>query len=137
MAALALAPAEASSTLDLTGSNVTLVMGVAVIAVIALAMGFVFRQQVLRADTGTDKMREIGAAVELNLPSNAIDRRYAPLRIRFVPSARHEVLSEPRQVGDCLLAAHRYRVSLASLTSGAVERAWTFHETRCPIRAGR
>ena len=42
----------------------TLVVGVAVIAVIALAMGFVFRQQVLRADTGTDKMREIGAAVE-------------------------------------------------------------------------
>ena len=64
MAALALAPAEASSTLDLTGTNVTLVMGVAVIAVIALVMGFVFRQQVLRADTGTDKMREIGAAVE-------------------------------------------------------------------------
>ncbi|MDT0214049.1 sodium-translocating pyrophosphatase [Rothia sp. ARF10] len=64
MAALALAPAEASSTLDLTGSNVTLVVGVAVIAVIALAMGFVFRQQVLRADTGTDNMRTIGAAVE-------------------------------------------------------------------------
>jgi K(+)-stimulated pyrophosphate-energized sodium pump len=64
MAALALAPAEASSTLDLTGSNVTLVVGVAVIAVIALVMGFVFRQQVLRADTGTEKMREIGAAVE-------------------------------------------------------------------------
>jgi len=64
MAALALAPAEASSTLDLTGSNVTLVVAVAVIAVIALAMGFVFRQQVLRADTGTDNMRTIGAAVE-------------------------------------------------------------------------
>lgn len=64
MAALALAPAEASSTLDLTGSNVTLVVGVAVIAVIALVMGFVFRQQVLRADAGTEKMQEIGAAVE-------------------------------------------------------------------------
>ena len=64
MAALALAPAEASSTLDLTGSNVTLVVAVAVIAVIALAMGFVFRQQVLRADTGTENMRTIGAAVE-------------------------------------------------------------------------
>ncbi|MFC7487264.1 sodium-translocating pyrophosphatase [Knoellia sp. CPCC 206453] len=64
MAALALAPAEATSTLELTGSNVTLVVGVAVIAVIALAMAFVFRQQVLAADTGTDKMREIGAAVE-------------------------------------------------------------------------
>lgn len=64
MAALALAPAEATSTLELTGSNVTLVVGVAVIAVIALVMGFVFRQQVLAADSGTDKMREIGAAVE-------------------------------------------------------------------------
>ncbi|KGN38105.1 sodium-translocating pyrophosphatase [Knoellia subterranea] len=64
MAVLALAPAEATSTLDLTGSNVTLVIGVAVIAVIALVMGFVFRQQVLRADTGTDNMRTIGAAVE-------------------------------------------------------------------------
>jgi K(+)-stimulated pyrophosphate-energized sodium pump len=64
MAALALAPAEATSTLELTGSNVTLVVGVAVIAVIALAMAFVFRAQVLAADTGTDKMREIGAAVE-------------------------------------------------------------------------
>ena len=34
------------------------------IAVIALVMGFVFRRQVLAADTGTEKMREIGGAVE-------------------------------------------------------------------------
>ncbi len=59
-----LAPAASSSTLDLSGTNLTLVITVAVIAVIALVMGFVFRRQVLAADPGTDKMQEIGAAVE-------------------------------------------------------------------------
>jgi K(+)-stimulated pyrophosphate-energized sodium pump len=44
--------------------NLTLVVTVAVIALVALIMGFVFRQQVLAADPGTDKMQEIGAAVE-------------------------------------------------------------------------
>jgi K(+)-stimulated pyrophosphate-energized sodium pump len=62
--ALALAPAVTSSALDLTGTNLTLVVTVAVIAVIALAMGYVFRGQVLEAETGTDKMREIASAVE-------------------------------------------------------------------------
>jgi K(+)-stimulated pyrophosphate-energized sodium pump len=59
-----LAPAATSSALDLSGTNLTLVVSVAVIAVIALVMGFFFRRQVLTADTGTDKMREIAAAVE-------------------------------------------------------------------------
>ena len=64
MAPLALASAESSSALDLTGTNLTLVIAVAVIAVISLIFGFVFRNQVLAADTGTDNMRTIGAAVE-------------------------------------------------------------------------
>ena len=64
MAPLALAPAESSSALELTGTNLTLVVIVAVIAVVALVMGFVFRRQVLAADPGTEKMQEIGAAVE-------------------------------------------------------------------------
>ncbi|NHA68295.1 sodium-translocating pyrophosphatase [Phycicoccus flavus] len=63
MAPLALATAE-SGALDLSGTNLTLVVTVAVIALVALVMGVVFRQQVLAADTGTDSMREIGAAVE-------------------------------------------------------------------------
>ncbi|GGL42237.1 sodium-translocating pyrophosphatase [Phycicoccus endophyticus] len=63
MAPLALATAE-SGGLDLSGTNLTLVVTVAVIALVALAMGFVFRRQVLAADTGTDSMRSIGAAVE-------------------------------------------------------------------------
>ena len=64
MAPLALAPAASSSALDLTGLNLALVVTVAVIALVSLGMGFVFRGQVLAADPGTDKMQEIGAAVE-------------------------------------------------------------------------
>ena len=54
----------AAADLSLTGTNLTLVIVVAAIAVIALAMGVFFRQQVLAADPGTEKMQEIGAAVE-------------------------------------------------------------------------
>ena len=50
--------------LTVTGSNLTLVIVVAVIAVVALIMGVIFRQQVLAADPGTAKMQEIGQAVE-------------------------------------------------------------------------
>ncbi len=64
MAPLALAPAASSSALDLTGLNLALVVTVAVVALVSLGMGFIFRGQVLAADPGTDKMQEIGAAVE-------------------------------------------------------------------------
>ena len=64
MAPLALAPAASSSALDLTGMNLALVVTVAVIALVALVFGVIFRRQVLAADPGTDKMQEIGAAVE-------------------------------------------------------------------------
>ena len=64
MPPLALASAPAASTLDLTGTNLTIVIAIAAIAVVALIMGVVFRGQVLAADTGTDNMRTIGAAVE-------------------------------------------------------------------------
>jgi K(+)-stimulated pyrophosphate-energized sodium pump len=53
-----------AAQLELTGTNLTLVIVVAVIAVISLVMGVYFRQQVLRADAGTERMQEIGAAVE-------------------------------------------------------------------------
>src|ERR1035437_9121486 len=59
-----LIPAVGPPTLTLTGSNPTLVILVAVIAVVALTMGVVFRRQVLAADPGTAKMQEIGDAVE-------------------------------------------------------------------------
>src|SRR5659263_65341 len=56
--------AAGETPLTLTGTNLTLVIVVAVIAVVALAMGVIFRRQVLAADPGTEKMQEIGAAVE-------------------------------------------------------------------------
>jgi len=56
--------AAGAAPLTVTGSNLTLVMVVAVIAVVALIMGVVFRRQVLAADPGTAKMQEIGQAVE-------------------------------------------------------------------------
>jgi K(+)-stimulated pyrophosphate-energized sodium pump len=61
MSRLAVVPA---ADVPLTGTNLTLVLVVAVISVIALAMGVFFRRQVLAADPGTEKMQTIGAAVE-------------------------------------------------------------------------
>jgi K(+)-stimulated pyrophosphate-energized sodium pump len=54
----------ATSGIELAGTNLTLVVTVAVIAAIALLMGLVFRRQVLAADAGTEKMQSIGSAVE-------------------------------------------------------------------------
>ena len=56
--------AAGATPLTVTGTNLTLVIVVAVIAVVALIMGVVFRGQVLAADPGTAKMQEIGQAVE-------------------------------------------------------------------------
>jgi len=56
--------AAGETPLTLTGTNLNLVIVVAVIAVVALAMGVMFRRQVLAADPGTAKMQEIGLAVE-------------------------------------------------------------------------
>ncbi|MEP7369644.1 MAG: sodium-translocating pyrophosphatase [Dermatophilaceae bacterium] len=56
--------AAGATPLTLAGTNLTLVIVVAVIAVVALLMGVVFRRQVLAADPGTAKMQEIGQAVE-------------------------------------------------------------------------
>jgi K(+)-stimulated pyrophosphate-energized sodium pump len=59
-----LASAEAASSLELSGANLTYVVVVLVISVIALGMGVFFRRQVLAADAGTENMQTIGAAVE-------------------------------------------------------------------------
>ncbi|HYO17505.1 MAG TPA: sodium/proton-translocating pyrophosphatase, partial [Dermatophilaceae bacterium] len=56
--------AVGETPLTLTGTNLTLVIVVAVIAAVALTMGVVFRSEVLAADPGTPKMQEIGDAVE-------------------------------------------------------------------------
>jgi K(+)-stimulated pyrophosphate-energized sodium pump len=49
---------------DLTGSNLLLVVLVALIALGAIAMAVVFRQQVLAAGEGTDNMKNIALAVQ-------------------------------------------------------------------------
>jgi K(+)-stimulated pyrophosphate-energized sodium pump len=58
----ALIPAAPEVALE--GLNLTLVLVVLVISLIALAMGAMFRRQVLAADPGTERMQEIGAAVQ-------------------------------------------------------------------------
>ena len=57
--------AVGDTPLTLTGTNLYLVVVVAVIAVVALIMGVIFRRQVLAADPGTAKMQEIGDAIEV------------------------------------------------------------------------
>ena len=51
-------------TVDLSGSNLTLVYIVGGIALVALAMGAVFRTQVLAAGEGTENMKNIAQAVQ-------------------------------------------------------------------------
>jgi len=50
--------------ISLSGGNLTLVVVVAVIAILAIVMALVFRSQVLRAADGTDAMREIAQGVQ-------------------------------------------------------------------------
>ncbi len=64
MTGLAPALPAAESALSLTGTNLTLIWVVLGIAVIALVMGVVFRQQVLAHSPGTENMQTIGAAIE-------------------------------------------------------------------------
>jgi K(+)-stimulated pyrophosphate-energized sodium pump len=54
----------ASGEVVFSSSEYTVVIGVAVVAVIALVVGFVLRNQVLAADEGTQSMRDIGRAVQ-------------------------------------------------------------------------
>src|SRR3954452_11311200 len=52
------------SAVDLSGGNLSLVVIVFVIAAVALAMGLMFRNQVLAAGEGTTNMQTIGQAVQ-------------------------------------------------------------------------
>ncbi len=50
--------------LEVVGNDLALVVGVGVVGLVALAMAFVFRRQVLAAGEGTESMREIALAVQ-------------------------------------------------------------------------
>ena len=54
----------AAGDVSLSGGNTTLVIVVAVIALVALAMSTLFRQEVLAAPEGTENMKRIGVAVQ-------------------------------------------------------------------------
>src|SRR3978361_759917 len=53
-----------SAGVSLSGGNTTVVIIVALIAIVALAMAVLFRQEVLSAPEGTANMQTIGQAVE-------------------------------------------------------------------------
>ena len=54
----------AAAEVAITGSDQVIVIGVAVVALVALVIAFVLRAGVLAAGTGTPKMQEISAAVQ-------------------------------------------------------------------------
>ncbi len=58
------AAGDQAATVNLSGGNLALVIVVGVIALIALAMGTMFRSQVLAAGEGTPNMKTIGQAVQ-------------------------------------------------------------------------
>ena len=53
-----------AATVDLSGGNLSFVIVVFAIAVVALVMGMMFRRQVLAAGEGTTNMQRIGQAVQ-------------------------------------------------------------------------
>jgi K(+)-stimulated pyrophosphate-energized sodium pump len=68
---------------SLTGGNLTLVVVVAAIAVVCLAMGVVFRAQVLSAPEGTERMQSIARAVQEGA-SAYLNRQFRTLAIFVV-----------------------------------------------------
>src|SRR6188768_247421 len=57
-------PAVTAQALEVEGGNLVLVIVVALIAIGALAMGVMFRSEVLAAGEGTDNMKNIALAVQ-------------------------------------------------------------------------
>jgi K(+)-stimulated pyrophosphate-energized sodium pump len=73
----------ADTGVKLTGSNLVWVVIVAVIAVVALGVGYYFRSQVLAAGEGTEKMKEIAAAVQEGA-SAYLNRQFKTLSVFVV-----------------------------------------------------
>ncbi|MBV9315074.1 MAG: sodium-translocating pyrophosphatase [Pseudonocardia sp.] len=73
----------AESSLTLSASDRTVVGVVAVVALIALAIGFVLRREVLAAGQGTERMQDIGRAVQEGA-SAYLNRQFRTLGIFVV-----------------------------------------------------
>jgi K(+)-stimulated pyrophosphate-energized sodium pump len=92
-----LMPSVDGSSLSLGGGNLTVVAVVAIIGLIALGMGVKFRGEVLKADPGTPKMQEIGAAVEEGAQAY-LQRQFRTLSI-FVVVVFFVLLALPADTG--------------------------------------
>ena len=104
MAPLALASAESGSALQLAGTNLALVITVAVIAVVALVMGVVFRRQVLAADPGRlggvhGRLRRSGGALHGRGDDRGAARRRLRRRGADGHRHRHDALPRPALTG--------------------------------------
>jgi K(+)-stimulated pyrophosphate-energized sodium pump len=75
--------ADTASEISLSGTNTTYLIVVAVIALVALAMAFVFRREVLAAGEGTPRMQEIATAVQEGA-SAYLSRQFRTLSIFVV-----------------------------------------------------
>ncbi|HEX5086350.1 MAG TPA: sodium-translocating pyrophosphatase [Nocardioides sp.] len=89
-------PAVTALELDVTGGNLVLVIVVALIALGALAMGAMFRKEVLSAAEGTDNMKNIALAVQEGADAY-LQRQFRTLAI-FAVVAFFALLALP--VGD-------------------------------------
>jgi K(+)-stimulated pyrophosphate-energized sodium pump len=89
-------PAVTALELDVTGGNLVLVVVVGLIALGALAMGAMFRSEVLSAGEGTDNMKNIALAVQEGADAY-LQRQFRTLAI-FAAIAFFALLALP--VGD-------------------------------------
>src|SRR5690554_6255879 len=55
---------QVNPEIEVTGSNLTIVVVIGVIAAVALLMSFLLRQQVLKSNDGSSKMRKIAEAIQ-------------------------------------------------------------------------
>ena len=78
------------AVVDLSGGNLVLVIVVALIALGALAMAVMFRQEVLAAGEGTDNMKNIAQAVQEG--ANAYLTSGSSARSRSSPRSRSSLL---------------------------------------------
>ncbi len=82
----AVPPGAGQPVLDLAGTDLWIVVGVGVVAIVCLVVGVVFRSQVLKAGAGTEEMQRIAGAVQEGA-SAYLRRQFKTLAIFVVLAA--------------------------------------------------